>query len=37
MISAGAALDSVRVPESAGGGYLAQLEGLHALHCLRVL
>lgn len=37
MISAVAALDSVRVPESAGGGYLAQLEGLHALHCLCVL
>lgn len=37
MISAGAALDSVRVPGSAGGGYLAQLEGFHALHCLRVL
>ncbi|KAF5870975.1 uncharacterized protein Bfra_009529 [Botrytis fragariae] len=37
MISAGASLDSVRVPESAGGGYLAQLEGFHDLHCLRVL
>ncbi|CAJ2511063.1 Uu.00g066880.m01.CDS01 [Anthostomella pinea] len=37
MLNAGAALDSVRVPESAGGGYLAQLDGFHALHCLRVL
>ncbi|KAI1363200.1 hypothetical protein F5Y08DRAFT_354718 [Xylaria arbuscula] len=37
MVSAGAGLDSVRVPESAGGGYLAQLDGFHALHCLRVL
>lgn len=37
MVSAGASLDSVRVPESAGGGYLAQLEGFHDLHCLRVL
>ncbi|KAI0143740.1 hypothetical protein GGR57DRAFT_518217 [Xylariaceae sp. FL1272] len=37
MISAGAALDSVRVPQSAGGGYLAQFEGYHALHCLRAL
>jgi hypothetical protein len=37
MISAGASLDSVRVPESAGGGYLAQLGGFHDLHCLRVL
>ncbi|PQE19589.1 tat pathway signal sequence protein [Rutstroemia sp. NJR-2017a WRK4] len=37
MIKAGASLDSVRVPESAGGGYLAQLEGFHDLHCLRVL
>lgn len=37
MISAGAASDSVRVPESAGGGYLAQLEEFHALTCLHVL
>jgi hypothetical protein len=35
MIKAGASLDSVKFPEEAGGGYLAMLEGTHAIHCLR--
>ncbi|KAJ5698487.1 hypothetical protein N7462_000492 [Penicillium macrosclerotiorum] len=36
-IESGIAVDQVRIQEKYGGGYLANVEGLHHLHCLNLL
>ena len=34
LIASGSDIDSIKVPEEYGGGYMATLEVTHQLHCL---
>lgn len=37
MIELGRPLDSIQYPDEFGGGYLAQVEAIHQLHCLHII